>query len=107
MKTMNTPIDGDHYTVIQEFTGKVTVLRFQQPWRDCTGDKLVLAMTQEIETLRASLSRHLVKGGSSENQSKECQLLKRIKDEFLLDPRDPEFEEVSEELGKLFADEKD
>lgn len=41
------------YTVIQYDDGRLCALRYGEPWRDLTGDKLVLALAQEVERLRA------------------------------------------------------
>ena len=40
------------YTVIQEADGHVYALRYGEPWRDVVGDNLILALAQEVETLR-------------------------------------------------------
>jgi len=46
-----TVYDGK-YTVIQKPNGGLEALRYGEPWRDCTGDGLILALAQEIESLR-------------------------------------------------------
>jgi len=40
------------YTVIQEANGAVRALRYNEEWRDCCGDGLILALAQEVDTLR-------------------------------------------------------
>ncbi len=40
------------YTVIQAADGRLRALRHGEEWRDCVGDGLILALAQEIETLR-------------------------------------------------------
>lgn len=40
------------YTVIQDERGGLYALRRGEPWRDCCGDGLILALAQEIEELR-------------------------------------------------------
>lgn len=43
------------YTVVQEPNGRVHALRYGEPWRDCVGDGLILALAQEIESLREQI----------------------------------------------------
>lgn len=40
------------YTVIQKQNGGTEALRYGEPWRDCTGDGLILALAQEVQELR-------------------------------------------------------
>jgi hypothetical protein len=50
-------VSVDRYTVQQcAATGKVRVLRDGLAWRDCTGDKLVLALAMEVEHVRTVLT---------------------------------------------------
>lgn len=44
-------VEGGKYEVRQYSDGKVLALRNGAPWRDLTGDKLVLALCQEIDSL--------------------------------------------------------
>lgn len=53
-KTEITLEDGK-YTVAHEDGVNLRALRYGQPWRDLTGDGLVLAMAQEIESLRLAM----------------------------------------------------
>jgi hypothetical protein len=46
-----TVYDGK-YTVVSENGAGLKALRYGEEWRDCTGDGLILALAQEIETLR-------------------------------------------------------
>ncbi len=48
-------VDSDKYTVIQEVDGRLHALRYGLPWRELSGDKLVLSLAQEIERLREAL----------------------------------------------------
>lgn len=43
------------YTVQFDADGRLRCLRYGQPWRDLTGDGMVLAMAHEIERLRERL----------------------------------------------------
>lgn len=52
---------GGKYTVIfNEGTGALSALRYGEPWRDLTGDKLVLSMLQAADTQRKLLGRACV-----------------------------------------------
>lgn len=42
----------DIYTVVQWENGKLEVHRHGQPWRDETGDNMILSLAQEIDHLR-------------------------------------------------------
>ena len=46
---------NDKYTVHQDLNGKVYALRYNEEWRDCVGDGLILAMAQRIEELQKEL----------------------------------------------------
>lgn len=42
-------LENGKYTILHdESHGGITVLRYREPWRNETGDKLMLAMTQRI-----------------------------------------------------------
>ncbi len=51
-----TVADGK-YTVKQDATGRLTALRYGEPWRDCCGDGLIYMLAAEVETLREQLAR--------------------------------------------------
>lgn len=44
-------LDGGKYTYLNTM-GKQSALRYNEPWRDLTGDKFVYAMACKIETLQ-------------------------------------------------------
>ncbi|AXY83345.1 hypothetical protein [Acidovorax phage ACPWH] len=48
-------LDGGKYTVIHNNGTELRALRDGEPWRDLAGDRLVLAMAQELEDLRVRL----------------------------------------------------
>lgn len=48
--------DGKYTYLFDEKTGKAEALRHGQQWRDCIGDGFILAMAQEIESLRDQLT---------------------------------------------------
>jgi hypothetical protein len=50
-----TTMDGK-YTVILSRDGHLSALRYGQPWRDCVGDGLILALAQDVETLKGRLT---------------------------------------------------
>lgn len=50
---LNVNVD-DKYAVIMEDDGKLRATRHGEPWRDCIGDNLVLAMAQQIETFQTT-----------------------------------------------------
>jgi len=55
MKTQNefrvTTRDGK-YTVVLPEDGKLHALRYGEPWRECVGDGLILALAQDVGALR-------------------------------------------------------
>lgn len=53
---MNISLENDKYTINITKEGKIKVLRYGEPWRDCTGDKLILALVHEIDSLRTKLA---------------------------------------------------
>lgn len=58
-------VGGGKYTVIQDDTGRLTALRYGEPWRDCCGDGLILALAYELEEARIQLAAKI----STETQS--------------------------------------
>jgi len=40
------------YTVVQDHKGALRALRYDEEWRDCCGDGLILALAQEVDELR-------------------------------------------------------
>lgn len=49
---MNISLENEKYTINITNDGKIEVLRYGEPWRDCTGDKLILALIHEVEYWR-------------------------------------------------------
>jgi hypothetical protein len=45
-------VEGGKYTVIQDHNGELKALRYGQPWRNLSGDKLVLCLAQELDQRR-------------------------------------------------------
>lgn len=45
------------YTVKQDASGRLTALRYGEPWRDCVGDGLICALAYEVDSLRERLQR--------------------------------------------------
>lgn len=43
---------GGYTVVFEEGTGRLHALRYGEEWRDCVGDKLLLALAYEVESLR-------------------------------------------------------
>ena len=43
------------YTVVQTSDGRLVCRRNGEPWRDLTGDKLVLCLAQELDSARAEI----------------------------------------------------
>ncbi len=60
---LNIMIQNGKYTVIQHYNGELIALRYGFPWRELSGDGLVLGLAQEIERLReeAKTLRDLLK----------------------------------------------
>lgn len=52
MNVLDITVADGKYRVIQNKDGRVTAERYGGPWRDCVGDNLVLALAQEVESLR-------------------------------------------------------
>ena len=48
-------LEDGKYTVLHENGTNLRALRHGEPWRELTGDGLVLAMAQRIEELEAQL----------------------------------------------------
>ena len=51
MTTDRIELEGGKYTYIQHQDGRSEALRYNEPWRDLTGDNLVSAMASRIEEL--------------------------------------------------------
>ena len=50
-------LDGGKYTVVHDNGAGLHALRYGSPWLNLTGDGLVLALSQEIESLRDECRR--------------------------------------------------
>lgn len=48
-----TVYDGKYTVIFKD--GHLRALRYGKEWRDCTGDGLILALIQEIDTLRKGI----------------------------------------------------
>ena len=88
---LHVSIQNGKYKVVQRFKGALEVLRYNQYWRDETGDNLILCLAQEIDELR--------------------DVLYKIQDLQLLDIRSYDSEEVVARIEYLLKefnpDEKD
>lgn len=49
---MHSVADGKYTIIFHQATGKFECLRYGEPWRELTGDGMVLAMLQEIDFLK-------------------------------------------------------
>lgn len=55
-KTIKVELENGKYTILHdEEHGGITVLRYRERWRNETGNKLMLAMTQRILELESEL----------------------------------------------------
>ena len=53
--------DGKYTVLFPEKPGeKLTALRYGEPWRDCVGDNLILALATELHELRSKLEKRKV-----------------------------------------------
>ena len=50
-------ICDDKYTIIQDASGRTNVLRYGEPWRDVTGDNVILGAAYEIDKLQSRIKR--------------------------------------------------
>lgn len=55
MTTTRIDLEDGKYSVVHDNGRDLRALRNGEPWRDLVGDKLIFAMTCEIEQLRARL----------------------------------------------------
>jgi len=53
------------YTIVQDATGRTSVLRNGEPWRDAVGDGVILGAAYEIEKLRKRV-------GELEKEARGC-----------------------------------
>ncbi len=56
-EAVHTTICDGKYTLIHENGKGLRALRYGEEWRDLTGDGMVLALVQEIESLRDDLAK--------------------------------------------------
>ncbi len=54
--TLQVEVYDGKYTVVQDKAGNVKAFRYGVLWRDCCGDGLILALAQEVRSLREELS---------------------------------------------------
>lgn len=54
---MRVSVEGGKYTYVNELGKAPCVLRYEEPWRDATGDKFIYCMASEIESLREEAQR--------------------------------------------------
>ena len=54
---MRVSVEGGKYTYVNELGRRPCVLRYEEPWRDATGDKFIYCMASEIENLREEAQR--------------------------------------------------
>jgi hypothetical protein len=54
---MTINLENNKYTINITNDGKIEVLRYDEPWRDCTGDKLILALIHEVDYWRGISER--------------------------------------------------
>jgi hypothetical protein len=45
-------LDGKYTVIFDETTGRLSALRYGEPWRDLVGDAMVLAMLQRVDALQ-------------------------------------------------------
>ena len=52
---VNVKMPDGKYTIVQDATGRTKVLRYNDEWRDVTGDNVILAAAYRIEELETEL----------------------------------------------------
>ncbi len=52
---LSVTVENGKYTVQMDAQGNLTALRHGKPWRELAGDKLVLALANEVDNLRAQI----------------------------------------------------
>lgn len=56
-EALSVTVGDGKYTVQQDASGRLTALRYGEPWRDCCGDGLIYTLAAEVESLREQLAR--------------------------------------------------
>lgn len=59
---MRVSVEGGKYTYVNELGKAPCVLRYEEPWRDATGDKFIYCMATEIESLREQVEKLMKEG---------------------------------------------
>ena len=59
---MRVSVEGGKYTYVNELGKAPCVLRYEEPWRDATGDKFIYCMASEIESLREQVEKLMKEG---------------------------------------------
>lgn len=70
---MRVDLERGKYTVVMEQDGRLHALRYGEEWRDLVGDKLVLALAQEVELLRS-----VIIGFVADDIDKDVELLSEL-----------------------------
>jgi hypothetical protein len=52
---LNVSTNDGKYTIIQHKDGSVEALRYGEKWRDCTGDKLILTLAQDLQAMKETV----------------------------------------------------
>ncbi len=52
---MRIDLEGGKYTFVNDGFGRISALRYGEPWRDLFGDKFVNALAQEVVRLKAEV----------------------------------------------------
>jgi len=57
-------LEDGKYEILQQDDGTMTALRYGTPWRDLTGDKLILALVHLVDDLESTKeTAHIATGG--------------------------------------------
>lgn len=96
------------YTIRRDGDGRMHCLRYNEPWRDLTGDGMVLALVQEIQKLRDEVTSLKSGTTSFSDDLREIESLKKdlacvMADRHRLDWLSESCADVFEEHGEWYV----
>ena len=76
---LDVSVDDGKYRVLWLHGGRIHALRWDEPWRDdLVGDKLVLALAQELQDARGQIERLQVDLSREQDKNAELKGLRRL-----------------------------
>ena len=101
---LNVTVGDGKYTVQQDDGGRLTALRYGEPWRDWCGDGLIYQLAAEVQNLREEFAESRSRARKLENFIKEYETKPSTQAALVISSQRDRLNELGKELDKALEE---